>query len=236
MPTSALHVARTGLEAQDARMRVIANNLANIGTTGYQARPRQFCDAGLSGQRGSPGSRARTKRNMPPGLNLGTGVSVQSTTSITTQGTLSTTGNALDFALDGDGYFPGPAARRQAGLYPRGQFHPLGRGPAGHRAGLSGPARDRDSRRMPPQSPWAPTAPFRSPPRPVPTPTELGQITVASLRQFGGPAGAGRQLPRRNRRQRARADRRARRWAARINASRACSKPPTSTWSRSWST
>ena len=42
MPTSALHVARTGLEAQDARMRVIANNLANIGTT-RSTRDRATC-------------------------------------------------------------------------------------------------------------------------------------------------------------------------------------------------
>ena len=42
MPTSALHVARTGLEAQDTRMRVIANNLANIGTTGFKRDRANF--------------------------------------------------------------------------------------------------------------------------------------------------------------------------------------------------
>nr|MBP6555199.1 flagellar hook-basal body complex protein [Novosphingobium sp.] len=104
MPTSALHVARTGLEAQDARMRVIANNLANIGTTGYKRDRANFAtlayqDSRIAGQQSSNETQYAT------GLNLGTGVSVQSTTSITTQGTLSTTGNALDFALDGDGYF-----------------------------------------------------------------------------------------------------------------------------------
>ncbi len=104
MPTSALHVARTGLEAQDARMRVIANNLANVGTTGFKRDRANFAtlayqDARVAGQQSSSETAYAT------GLNLGTGVSVQSTTSIATQGSLTTTGNGLDMALDGDGYF-----------------------------------------------------------------------------------------------------------------------------------
>ena len=100
MPTSALHVARTGLEAQDTRMRVIANNLANIGTTGFKRDRANFStlayqDARVAGQQSSSESTYAT------GLNLGTGVNIQSTTQIVTQGTLNTTGNALD----GDGYF-----------------------------------------------------------------------------------------------------------------------------------
>ena len=58
MPTSALHVARTGLEAQDTRMRVIANNLANVGTTGFKKDRANFAtlayqDARVAGQRSS---------------------------------------------------------------------------------------------------------------------------------------------------------------------------------------
>ena len=104
MPTSALQVARTGLEAQDARMRVIANNLANVGTTGFKKDRANFAtlayqDARVAGQRSSGETVYAT------GLNLGTGVAIQSTSQIVTQGALSTTGNALDLALDGDGYF-----------------------------------------------------------------------------------------------------------------------------------
>ena len=104
MPSSALHVARTGLEAQDTRMRVIANNLANIGTTGFKRDRANFAtlayqDARVAGQQSSSETAYAT------GLNLGTGVSVQSTTAITTQGTMNTTGNAMDLALDGEGYF-----------------------------------------------------------------------------------------------------------------------------------
>lgn len=104
MPTSALQVARTGLEAQDARMRVIANNLANVGTTGFKKDRANFAtlayqDARVAGQQSSGETAYAT------GLNLGTGVAIQSTSQIVTQGALDTTGNALDLALDGDGYF-----------------------------------------------------------------------------------------------------------------------------------
>ena len=104
MPTSALQVARTGLEAQDARMRVIANNLANVGTTGFKRDRANFAtlayqDARVAGQKASGETAYAT------GLNLGTGVAVQSTSQIMTAGTLDTTNNAFDLALDGDGFF-----------------------------------------------------------------------------------------------------------------------------------
>ncbi|MBC2661116.1 flagellar basal-body rod protein FlgG [Novosphingobium flavum] len=104
MPSSALHVARTGLEAQDQRMRVIANNLANVGTTAFKRDRANFAtlayqDARVAGQQSS------TETAYATGLNLGTGVGIQSTTRIDSQGTLQTTNNALDLALDGEGYF-----------------------------------------------------------------------------------------------------------------------------------
>lgn len=121
MPISALHVARTGLEAQDARMRVIANNLANIGTAGFKRDRANFAtlayqDARVAGQR-STGETAYAV-----GLNLGTGVALQGTSRIETQGTLDTTGNSFDLALDGDGYFQvalpdGTAAYTRAGNF-----------------------------------------------------------------------------------------------------------------------
>ena len=85
-------------------MRVIANNLANVGTTGFKRDRANFAtlayqDARVAGQRSSGETAYAT------GLNLGTGVAVQSTSQIVTQGALNTTGNALDLALDGDGYF-----------------------------------------------------------------------------------------------------------------------------------
>ncbi|MEO0063554.1 MAG: hypothetical protein RLZZ08_2114, partial [Pseudomonadota bacterium] len=121
MPTSALQVARTGLEAQDARMRVISNNLANVGTTGFKRDRANFAtlayqDARVAGQRSSGETAYAT------GLNLGTGVSVQSTSQIVTQGALDTTGNALDLALDGDGYFQVELPGGQMGYTRAGNF------------------------------------------------------------------------------------------------------------------
>ncbi len=123
MPVSALQVARTGLEAQDARMRVIANNLANVGTTGFKRDRANFAtlayqDARVAGQRSSGETAYAT------GINLGTGVAIQSTSQITTQGALNTTGNALDLALDGEGYFQvempgGQLAYTRAGNFSR---------------------------------------------------------------------------------------------------------------------
>ena len=104
MPSSALQVARTGLEAQDTRMRVIANNLANIGTTGFKRDRADFQTLAYDDARVA-GQRANAETAYAIGLNLGTGVSVQGTTRIDTQGALSTTGNTLDLALDGDGFF-----------------------------------------------------------------------------------------------------------------------------------
>ena len=123
MPTSALQVARTGLEAQDTRMRVIAHNLANIGTTGFKRDRADFQtlaydDARVAGQRSS------NQTAYAIGLNLGTGVAVQGTTRIDTQGALTTTGNSLDLALDGDGFFQvempdGTTAYTRAGNFTR---------------------------------------------------------------------------------------------------------------------
>jgi flagellar basal-body rod protein FlgG len=121
MPSSALQVARTGLEAQDSRMRVIANNLANVGTTGFKRDRANFAtlayqDARVAGQQSSSETAYAT------GLNLGTGVAVQSTTSIATQGSLETTNNSLDAALDGDGYFQIQLPGGQLGYTRAGNF------------------------------------------------------------------------------------------------------------------
>lgn len=104
MPTSALHVARTGLEAQDVRMRVIAHNLANIGTTGFKRDRADFETLAYQEIR-TAGQQSTGETAYAVGLNLGTGVAVQGTSRIDKQGTLNTTGNAFDVALDGPGFF-----------------------------------------------------------------------------------------------------------------------------------
>ena len=122
MPTSALHVARTGLEAQDLRMQVISNNLANVGTTAFKKDRANFAtlayqDARVAGQQSSAESAYAL------GLNLGTGVAVQGTSRIDRQGSLQTTGNALDMAMDGDGYFQVQLPGGQLGYTRAGNFN-----------------------------------------------------------------------------------------------------------------
>ena len=104
MSASALQVARTGLDAQDKRMQVIANNLANANTTAFKSERANFAtlayqDARVAGQQSSAAS------NYATGLNLGTGVATQSTTRSDTQGSMTTTGNTLDMAISGQGFF-----------------------------------------------------------------------------------------------------------------------------------
>ena len=104
MSIGALHVARTGLDAQGFRMQVIANNLANVNTTGFKRDRASFetLSYQLMTQAGAPST---AENRYATGLNLGTGVAIQSTSQIVTQGSLNTTGNGLDLALDGDGFF-----------------------------------------------------------------------------------------------------------------------------------
>ncbi len=104
MSTSALHVARTGLDAQDVKMRVIANNLANVNTTGFKRDRANFETLGYQ-QIIAAGAQADSQNKLAIGLNLGTGVQLTGTERIDTQGTLNTTGNTLDLAIEGAGYF-----------------------------------------------------------------------------------------------------------------------------------
>jgi len=104
MTTSALQVARTGLDAQDVKMQVIANNLANVNTVGFKKDRANF--ETLSYQNiVAAGSQGDSQNKLAIGLNLGTGVQLTGTERIDTQGTLDTTGNTLDLAIEGSGYF-----------------------------------------------------------------------------------------------------------------------------------
>jgi len=99
-----MHIARTGLDAQDMRMRVISNNLANVNTTGYKKDRAAFETLAYQTVT-APGAPSTSETKYATGLNLGTGVRIQGTARIDTQGSMQTTGNSLDLALDGDGYF-----------------------------------------------------------------------------------------------------------------------------------
>ncbi|HEX7853608.1 MAG TPA: flagellar basal-body rod protein FlgG [Sphingobium sp.] len=104
MSSSALQVARTGLDAQDMKMRVIANNLSNVNTTGFK-RDRANFETLAYQQMVAAGAQSDQQNKFATGLNLGSGVRVAGTSRLDTQGTLNQTGNPLDFAIQGDGYF-----------------------------------------------------------------------------------------------------------------------------------
>lgn len=101
---SALHIARTGLDAQQTRMSVIANNLANVSTTGFKKGRAAFQDL-LYETVMQPGASSSQDTELPSGLMLGTGVRTVATGKIFTQGTLERTDNSLDMAIQGRGFF-----------------------------------------------------------------------------------------------------------------------------------
>lgn len=102
--TQALWIAKTGLDAQQTRMAVISNNLANTSTTGFKRDRASFEDTLYQTVR-QPGGSSSEQTNLPTGLQIGTGVRIGSTSKQFTQGNLSQTGNALDVAVNGRGFF-----------------------------------------------------------------------------------------------------------------------------------
>lgn len=99
-----LWVAKTGLEAQQTRMTVISQNLANVNTTGYKRARAMFEDL-LYQNVVQAGGLTSQQSEAPTGLNLGTGVRVVATDKQFTQGNLVTTDNAFDVAIQGRGFF-----------------------------------------------------------------------------------------------------------------------------------
>ena len=99
-----LYVAKTGLEAEQTRMDVIANNLANVNTSGFKGSRAVFQDL-LYQNLTQPGAQSSQSTQYPSGQQLGTGVRPVSTERLMTQGNLTQTGNSLDVAINGQGFF-----------------------------------------------------------------------------------------------------------------------------------
>ena len=100
----ALWVAKTGLDAQQTRMSVISNNLANTNTTGFKQDRASFEDL-LYQQVRQPGGSSSAQTQLPTGLQLGTGVRVVATAKNFSQGGQQQTGRALDVMVNGRGFF-----------------------------------------------------------------------------------------------------------------------------------
>jgi flagellar basal-body rod protein FlgG len=101
----ALQIAASGMSAQQMRVDVVSNNLANMSTTGYNARRAEFADLHYQ-QLSRPGTvTAQDGTILPTGVQLGMGVRPTAVSSVIMQGTLTESGGDLDLAIEGRGYF-----------------------------------------------------------------------------------------------------------------------------------
>ncbi len=99
-----LQIARTGLDTQQTQLDVISNNLANVSTTGFK-RGRAIFEDLLYQVIRQPGAQSSQQTQLPSGFQLGVGATTVATERIFTQGGLQQTGNALDIAIQGRGFF-----------------------------------------------------------------------------------------------------------------------------------
>jgi len=100
----ALYIARTGLNAQETQLSVISNNLANVNTGGFKKSRVQFEDLIYKTER-AVGAETVNGGQVPSGVQVGLGVRVTSVQKLFTQGDFTETGNELDMAIQGDGFF-----------------------------------------------------------------------------------------------------------------------------------
>ena len=101
---NALQIAASGMSAQQMRVDVVANNLANMSTTGYNARRADFADLHYQ-QLAKPGTvSAQDGSVLPTGIQMGLGVRPSAVSVVLGQGTILQTGNDLDVAIEGRGY------------------------------------------------------------------------------------------------------------------------------------
>ena len=99
-----LYIAATGMNAQQAQMDTISNNLANVSTNGFKGSRAVFEDLLYQTIR-QPGANSTQQTELPSGIQLGTGVQQVATERLYTQGNLQQTGNSKDVAINGNGFF-----------------------------------------------------------------------------------------------------------------------------------
>src|SRR5579863_1726474 len=100
-----LSIAATGMAAQQLNVEVIANNIANMNTTGFKQSRAEFTDLMYQAER-LPGVSSRGANNpIPEGALIGLGVRTAAVRNLQIQGALTNTGNSLDLAMNGNGFF-----------------------------------------------------------------------------------------------------------------------------------
>ncbi len=101
----ALAIAATGMSAQERNLEVIANNVANINTTGFKRSRAEFTDLIYQNERLQGVSSRGRDATVPAGAQIGLGVRTAAIRSVNLQGALTSTGNSLDLAISGRGWF-----------------------------------------------------------------------------------------------------------------------------------
>ena len=101
----ALDIAATGMQAQQTNVEVISNNIANMTTTGYKRRRAEFTDLIYQDVRRVGSTSSDAGQVLPSGAQIGLGVKTVAVVPINEQGNLQQTGNSLDVAISGNGYF-----------------------------------------------------------------------------------------------------------------------------------
>ncbi|HUZ33822.1 MAG TPA: flagellar basal-body rod protein FlgG [Xanthobacteraceae bacterium] len=101
----ALDTAATGMAAMDLQVQVIAGNLANMTTTGFKSQRAEFQDLIYEHVQRIGAQASENGNILPVGIELGSGVKTVGTPRLMTQGALSQTGNTLDMAIQGSGWF-----------------------------------------------------------------------------------------------------------------------------------
>ena len=119
---SALWTGQTGLSAQDKQLGVVSNNLANVNTVGFKRDRVVFEDLFYQVQR-QPGADNADGNEIPNGIQMGTGVRVVGTQKVFTTGSYQTTSEALDLAIEGEGFFQVEMPDGTTAYTRNGQFH-----------------------------------------------------------------------------------------------------------------
>ncbi|MDZ4051151.1 MAG: flagellar hook-basal body complex protein, partial [Limnobacter sp.] len=122
-----LWIAKTGLDAQQTQLDVISNNLANTATNGFKRSRAVFEDLLYQTLR-QPGAQTTEQTQVPSGLQIGTGVKPVSTVRNFAQGNLQQTGNTLDVAIQGEGWFAVNDAKGNEAYTRNGSFQLDGQG------------------------------------------------------------------------------------------------------------
>ena len=126
----AMNIAATGMLAQQTNVEVISNNIANMNTTAYNRRRPEFTDLLYQNMKRVGSNSSDNNTIVPSGIQIGLGVKTAAVYRITEQGSMQSTDNTLDLAIQGKGYFQvllptGETAYTRAGsfqLSPQGQI------------------------------------------------------------------------------------------------------------------